>query len=149
VDAARCLSDFSGLRTLPPTTVEDLAAAFVEYWFDDGAELIRFGEQGTHAFLVLDGELSVSIEIDGEETELARLGRGALVGHVSLFDGSPASATVRVVGGARLGVLAGQGFALLAGIRGDIGHAFQRAIGKQGAVDYRRSVGACTGPQTA
>jgi CRP/FNR family transcriptional regulator, cyclic AMP receptor protein len=52
--------------------------------------LTKEGSRGVECFVIVDGEASV--RVDGEE--IAVLGRGALVGEMSLIDGCERSATV-------------------------------------------------------
>jgi CRP-like cAMP-binding protein len=141
VDLVGQLSRFSALRPLPRRLLELLAAGFVERQLAPGVELIRLGDRGTAAYLVLDGEISVTVETDGVVSELARLGPGNLLGHLALVDGAPASATCRAVGPVRVGELGRGAFGLLTGARAELARAFQRAIAEQVAGDYRTLLG--------
>jgi hypothetical protein len=67
---------------------------------EDGEVLIEEGEEGGIMYLVLDGRVRVSARRTGtaEDVTLAELGRGAVVGEVSVLSGSPRTATVSAVG---------------------------------------------------
>ncbi len=75
-------------------------ARFLEY--GPGQAIVRQGEQGETLYLVARGEVAVRVTTDGGEKEVARLGRGALFGEMSVLTGEPRSATVLAVGDAAL-----------------------------------------------
>ena len=75
-------------------------ARFLEY--GPGQAIVRQGEQGDTLFLVARGEVAVQVTTEGGEKEVARLGRGALFGEMSVLTGEPRSATVMSVGDAAL-----------------------------------------------
>jgi CRP-like cAMP-binding protein len=59
------------------------------------------GTPGTSLFVVADGEVEVVVRRpDGPDLKVATLGRGEVVGEMSLLTGEPRSATVRAVDGA-------------------------------------------------
>ena len=65
-----------------------------------GDVLFRQGEPGDSLVLVLDGQLSVRVQGDAGESEVARLGPGEVVGELSFLDAEPRSATVSTPAGA-------------------------------------------------
>jgi CRP-like cAMP-binding protein len=68
-----------------------------------GAAVVREGEPGTSFFLVASGHVRVyNTDALGKQTELARLGEGALFGELALVAAQPRSASVEVVGEADL-----------------------------------------------
>ncbi|HXU70346.1 MAG TPA: cyclic nucleotide-binding domain-containing protein [Polyangia bacterium] len=68
-----------------------------------GAAVVREGEPGTSFFLVAGGNVRVyATDALGRETELARLGEGAIFGELALVAAQPRSASVEVVGEADL-----------------------------------------------
>ena len=62
-----------------------------------GQVLISEGQQVSDLFFVLSGEVAVTVSGIGE---VARLGRGEVVGEMSLVDSAPPSATVEATDGA-------------------------------------------------
>jgi CRP-like cAMP-binding protein len=59
------------------------------------------GTAGTSLFVVADGEVEVVLRrAEGPDLKVATLGRGEVVGEMSLLTGEPRSATVRAVDGA-------------------------------------------------
>lgn len=78
-----------------------LAVLLSERELGPGEVLLREGEIGEDFYLVIDGELSATVTRDGDTQELARLGRGALIGEAG-FVGQPRSATVRALKPSRL-----------------------------------------------
>ncbi len=91
----------------------------------EGEVLINEGVATQDLYFVLDGEVGVQVKGAGE---VARLGRGELVGEMSFVDTSPPSATILAHGGAR--VLAVEKAAIDARLRRDNGFAgrFYKAI---------------------
>lgn len=91
----------------------------------EGEVLINEGVATQDLYFVLDGEVGVQVKGAGE---VARLGRGELVGEMSFVDSSPPSATILAHGGAR--VLAVEKAAIGARLRRDNGFAgrFYKAI---------------------
>jgi CRP-like cAMP-binding protein len=77
-------------------------ARFLEY--GPGQAVVRQGEPGHTLFLVASGEVSVRVKPDAgaSEKEVARLGRGALFGEMSVLTGDPRTATVVALGDAAL-----------------------------------------------
>jgi small-conductance mechanosensitive channel/CRP-like cAMP-binding protein len=75
-------------------------ARFMEY--GPGQAVVRQGEQGDTLYLVARGEVGVRICVEGGEKEVARLGRGALFGEMSVLTGEPRTATVVALGEAAL-----------------------------------------------
>jgi CRP-like cAMP-binding protein len=75
-------------------------ARFVEY--GPGQAIVRQGEQGDTLFLVARGEVAVRVKMDAGDKEVARLGRGALFGEMSVLTGDPRTATVLSLGDSAL-----------------------------------------------
>jgi CRP/FNR family transcriptional regulator, cyclic AMP receptor protein len=64
----------------------------------DGRVLTREGESGHEFFIVLDGNVEVTVQ----GAVVATLGKGDFLGEIALVDGKPRSATTRAVGATRL-----------------------------------------------
>ena len=96
----------SGLRpvqalSLPARKVLADRARFLEY--GPGQAVVKQGEQGDTLYLVARGEVGVRIHVEGApDREVARLGRGALFGEMSVLTGDPRTATVVAMGDAGL-----------------------------------------------
>ncbi len=76
-------------------------ARFLEY--GPGQAIVKQGEQGDTLYLVSRGEVGVRIRVEGaSDREVARLGRGALFGEMSVLTGDPRTATVVALGDAAL-----------------------------------------------
>jgi CRP-like cAMP-binding protein len=87
-------------------------AAFVPAHFGPGELLVAEGESDRSMILVLDGELSVTV--GDPPTELARLGRGEVVGEMTLLGIlNRRAATVRTVAETRMLILDADGLAHL------------------------------------
>jgi small-conductance mechanosensitive channel/CRP-like cAMP-binding protein len=105
--------DFVKAMSAPARKVLAERARFLEYGPEQA--IVRQGEQGDTLYLVARGEVSVRIRVEGAardgrgpeaaapiEREVARLGRGALFGEMSVLTGDPRTATVVAVGDAGL-----------------------------------------------
>jgi len=60
-----------------------------------GKILFREGDEGSEAFLILSGCIEVYKIIDGKQISLAKLGRGDILGEMSLIDKQPRMASAR------------------------------------------------------
>src|SRR5579862_2951325 len=76
---------------LTDADVEWMARTGSRRWVEAGEVLIQEGRPVDAVILVLDGELTVSVEGVGE---ISRLGVGEIVGEMSYVDSAPPSATV-------------------------------------------------------
>lgn len=82
---------FSGLD---PVALERLAASMRSRRFKRGEVLFHIGDPGDALFVIVTGEIKISLPSDtGEEAILATLGPGAVFGEVALLDGAPRSAS--------------------------------------------------------
>lgn len=64
--------------------------------YEPGEIVVKQGDAGDAAFVVLDGEAEVVLEgVNGEETILYVMGRGQVVGELAMLCDTPRSATVR------------------------------------------------------
>jgi flavin reductase (DIM6/NTAB) family NADH-FMN oxidoreductase RutF len=78
------------LGALPPAMREKLLSAGEEHEFESGDTVIRQGERGADAFVILSGHARVVR--DGRD--VARLGAGQFFGEVAMLDGRPRTADV-------------------------------------------------------
>ncbi len=85
-------------RWLPPVALERVAFTLSEVELPAGEILLRQGEPGDLAYLVVDGELVV----DRDGREIGRVHPGGVVGEIALLRGAPRMATVRALGPSRL-----------------------------------------------
>lgn len=71
---------------------------FERLTFEEGEVLLKEGEEGECTYLILNGKVDVCKGYFGDTPRtIATLGRGNVVGELSLFDGSPHVATVVAV----------------------------------------------------
>ena len=83
-------SEGSILGALPPAMRETLLSGGEEHVFEPGETVIRQGERGEDAFVILGG--FARVVRDGRD--VARLGAGQFFGEVAMFDGRPRTADV-------------------------------------------------------
>jgi CRP/FNR family cyclic AMP-dependent transcriptional regulator len=95
VDLLKSLPMFAKVE---PSKLKLLAFTSERLAFDDDQELFHQGEPGDAAYLVIAGEVVVSIDAPGGRIELAKLGRGAIVGEIAILCDVPRTATVTAQG---------------------------------------------------
>jgi CRP-like cAMP-binding protein len=95
---------------------------------DDGEILFEEGDQADQAYLVVDGKVQVYRKSGNEEVVLATLGRGDILGEMSLIDNQPRMASARVVGNAKLTVITQDDLAARLGKLGDSDKVLRRLI---------------------
>lgn len=91
---AHVMANSTLFAALGPAQRVDLIKRFVEVEVPAGTEVLREGDPGQGAYVVLRGQVQVSKQDAGRSVELARLGPGELFGEMSLLTGLGASATV-------------------------------------------------------
>ena len=97
-EAQDLLGRIDFVRALSAEARQTLAerARFLE--FGPAQAVVRQGELGDTLFLVARGELAVRVLVEAGEKEVARLGRGAFFGEMSVLTGEPRTATVVSIG---------------------------------------------------
>ena len=86
-----------------------LASLFDEVDLGPGEVVMREGDLGRELFLIVDGEVAVSLE----DRALATIGAGEFVGEMTLFERAPRSATVTTLTPVRAFVAGAPSFATL------------------------------------
>jgi CRP/FNR family cyclic AMP-dependent transcriptional regulator len=121
------------VRLLSYMTDEQLArfASFVEAErMPQGAVIVKQGDLGTAMYVLLEGEVSVRLNLNGLETELATLNPGDFFGDFSLFDHGPRSADVVANSTCLLLKISVDHFERIAREAPELATPFLRAIGK-------------------
>ena len=98
VDLVLALGRLPPFSELTPEELLGVTAIAERHHVDAGRTLFAEGDEADGLYVVAEGELVV--ERGGRE--LARLGRGEIVGELSVLDGEPRSATVRAASDADL-----------------------------------------------
>ena len=70
-----------------------------------GQILFEEGDPGNEAYLVVDGEVEIFRKAGNRETVLATIGRGEVIGEMSLIDNQPRMASARTLAGTELVVI--------------------------------------------
>ena len=95
---------------------------------DDGEILFEEGDAADKAYLLVDGNVQIYRTSGNEEVVLATLGKGDILGEMSLIDNQPRMASARVVGKARLTVITQDDLASRLGKLGDNDKVLRRLI---------------------
>lgn len=100
-DAQALLAAISIFGMLAPDELRALARSARPLPLGPTERFVIQGTEGTSLFVVADGEVEVVIRPeDAHDLRAAVMGRGAVVGEMSLLTGEPRTATVRAVDGA-------------------------------------------------
>ncbi len=101
------------------------------------AVIVKQGDCGNAMYVVLEGELSVRMNVGGLETELATLGMGDFFGDFGLFDQGPRSASVVARTSCLLLKISVEAFERMSHEATDLATPFLRAIAKTLAARIR------------
>jgi CRP-like cAMP-binding protein len=108
-DKAARLRSALGLSGASDRELLELSSLFDEVDVGPGEVLMREGAPGRELFLIVDGEVAVSLD----EQALATIGAGEFVGEMTLFERAPRSATVTTLTRVRAFVAGAPSFATL------------------------------------
>jgi uncharacterized protein YhbP (UPF0306 family) len=89
---------YSVFRDLPQQEAETLAAQLNTVEVEPGAVIVRQGAPADKFFIIIDGEVEIVREDDGQQRTLATLTRGQFFGEMAILRNSPRMATARAVG---------------------------------------------------
>ena len=90
---ASTLRSVAIFSALDEETHAQLASAATSNLYDASDVIVRQGEAGSSMFVMVRGEVVVTLAPDGQE--VARIGPGGFFGEMSLLTGAPRNATVR------------------------------------------------------
>jgi uncharacterized protein YhbP (UPF0306 family) len=88
---------YSVFQDLPEQEAENLAAQLQTLEVAAGDVIVRQGAPADKFFIVIDGEVEVSREDDGQSRTLATLKRGQFFGEIAILRNTPRMATVKAV----------------------------------------------------
>lgn len=121
------------VRLLSQLTDEQLArfAGYVDAErLPQASVIVKQGDRGNAMYVLLEGEVSVRLTVNGIETELATLHAGDFFGDFSLFDHGPRSADVVANCSCLLLRISVEQFDRIARDAPDLATPFLRAVGK-------------------
>ena len=138
LDDVSAIADVPFFADVPFDDVRDMAEVLQVLDLADGEVLIREGDTDECIYFVLSGEIAVSSRASGSVQEIEPMGRGQLLGLLSLVDNAPRPATCTAAGNARVARLQRGDYKRLTDASIPLTRAFHRAIGKQLARDFRQ-----------
>jgi CRP-like cAMP-binding protein len=83
---------------IEPAKLKLLAFMSQRVGFDDGKNIVRQGDPGDAAYLIIEGEADVVLETPAGPITVATLGANDIVGEMAILSGAPRNATVRAKG---------------------------------------------------
>jgi CRP/FNR family cyclic AMP-dependent transcriptional regulator len=108
VEALRTVPFFAGLG---PDALDQVAGGMRSRRFRRGEVIFHLGDPGDALFIIVSGEVKISLPSDsGEEAILVRLRAGDVFGELALLDGAPRSASATALGPVETAVLPRDGF---------------------------------------
>ena len=90
------------LADLPEERLEELVRHGTEQRFDVGDYVFRTGEDASHWWLLLDGELETTLEVAGDDVPLLHHNAGGFLGAISILTGEVLRGSTRAVVPSRL-----------------------------------------------
>jgi len=82
-------------KALAREEVDEIVSISKMFKARSGHVLLEEGKSGHGAYIIVQGEASIHIRLyQGDDTHIATLGKGDVVGEMSLIDDAPVSATV-------------------------------------------------------
>jgi uncharacterized protein YhbP (UPF0306 family) len=119
---------YSVFRELPQREAENLAAQLNTMEVEAGDVIVRQGAPADKFFIIIDGEVEIVREDDGQQRTLATLKRGQFFGEMAILRDSPRMATARAATPATLFAMERDAFRNL--VAGSIGTSqdFDRVI---------------------
>jgi lysophospholipid hydrolase len=84
-------------ETIDANSLRDLEAELEMFTLYGGEILFRQGDPADFLCIVICGRVQVRIEVNGQETTVAKLGAGELVGEIAMVTSDPRTATVEAV----------------------------------------------------
>src|SRR5205085_2926305 len=99
---ADLLSNIGLFESLTEEDLESLSGRLEDISFREGETVFRQGDEGSSLFIVEDGAVEISFGEGRTRVVLASLFPGQYFGELSLFDGSPRSATATATKASRL-----------------------------------------------
>jgi CRP/FNR family transcriptional regulator, cyclic AMP receptor protein len=94
VELLRKVALFSGIE---PAKLKLLAFTSERMNFDAGQYLMRQGDPGNAAYLILSGEADILVDTGGGPVKVASVGRNGFVGEMAILRDQPRTATVSAV----------------------------------------------------
>lgn len=101
-DEVKALAATTLFRSVDPAQLQLISMMADLRNFDDGENIITQGEEAEAAFVVLDGQTEVIIELDGKEQVVAEIGQNDVIGEMGVLNDHRRSATVRAKGPVRV-----------------------------------------------
>lgn len=127
------------LDVLPEPARRRLAAASALRLFAPGEDVIRQGAGGDELFIVLRGEATVLVDVEGHEKEVARLRPREFFGEMSLLTGEKRSATVRALTSCELLVVGHDAFQPLLAEAPDLAEHISRVLARRQAQLHQKA----------
>lgn len=124
-------------QSLSNDDLNELTSALTLSRHDDGTIFIQEGDTGDTVFLLIEGTVLVTKRFGDSEQVIDRLQAGDFFGLLSLMDSEPRAASCLAHGEVVIASLDQETYQALVNGSARIALAFQRALGRQIAINYR------------
>jgi len=92
---AKLLASIPMFSSVPPEDIEDLTHTLTVRDIEAGGDVFRQGDKGSKLYVIVTGEVEISVGEGERRLVLASLHKGQYFGEMSILDGSPRSAAAR------------------------------------------------------
>ena len=117
---------------LPPEDLKRIADIAHEEFYGDGSELVVQGDEGDEMYVIVDGQVRVIRQEEGEEEHLlATRSTGDFIGEMAIIESEPRFATVRAAGDVRVLVIDAGAFDAILRDRPDVTRALLRGMSRR------------------
>ncbi len=136
--AAASLSSFDLLAGVPEAELSVLARTMRRREFRAGQAIWRQGDEARELVFVVDGRVSISLQLPGDATvEVSSVGPGEVMGEIGVIDGGRRAATATASEPTSVLMLARADFTALVSRRHPVAFALKRRIARIGCARLR------------
>ncbi|MGE5138298.1 MAG: Npt1/Npt2 family nucleotide transporter [Rudaea sp.] len=116
---------------LSPDDLKQIAEVAREHWYPDGTRLMKEGEEGNELYVLAQGRVRVTRNVNGEEKVIATRSVGDAIGEMAILESAPRFASIWAEGEVRALVLEEDAFRAILRDRPEVSLAVLRALSRR------------------